>query len=354
MRSGFLLYGANGFVGSITARQAVKQGLRPVLGGRDAARIKALTAELGLEYTVFGLDDPSAMDAALGRVAAVLSCAGPFVHTFEPMVEACLRTGTHYLDLTGEIAVFEALAARDAEARARGVMLLPGAGFDVVATDCLAVHLKQRLPSATHLALAFINDGPARVPRGTAITAVEVLPLGGKVRRNGQLETVPLAWKKRTIDFGNGPVEATTLAWGDVFTAYYSTGIPNIEVYAAAPKSLAVLISAARRLQPVFGLSPVQRLLKRLIRARGPGPTEDERARTRCTVWGEVADEQGRTASSRLHGPEAGTTWTVLAALATTRKAVAGHAPPGFHTPAQAYGAELVLECDGVRREDLA
>src|SRR4051812_14952024 len=171
------------------------------------------------------------MDAAVGEVAAVLHCAGPFSHTSRPMADACLRTKTHYLDITGEAAVIESLAARDEEAKRSGVMLLPCVGFDVVPTDCLAAHLKRRLPSATRLALAI--QGIGRISRGTATTMVENINRGGLIRRGGKLQSVPAAWKTREIDFGRGPRSATTIPWGDVATAFYSTGIPNIVVYAA-------------------------------------------------------------------------------------------------------------------------
>lgn len=353
MKSGFLLYGSNGFVGNLIARQAVRDGMRPTLAGRNAARVASLAAELGLEYRVFALDDAEAIDRALADALLVLNCAGPFGQTSRPMVDGCLRTGTHYLDLTGEIAVLESIAGRDAEARQAGVMLLPSVGFDVVPTDCLALHLKERLPSATHLTLAFHNQGPARLPRGTALEAVEQIPVGGKVRRNGRIETVPHGWKTRRIDFGDGPVRATTLAWGDIFTAYHTTGIPNIETYAAMPLVMAPVMAVIRAVGPFLGRPEVQSLLKRIVRSQPAGPSPEDRARTRCTVWGEVEDDQGHKLTSRLRGPEASATWTTLAALAAARKVLGGFAPPGFQTPAGAYGADFVLEVDSVTREDL-
>ena len=155
-----------------------------------------------MDYRVFSLDDPAALGAGLDGVAAVLNCAGPFSRTARPMAEACLRRGVHYLDVTGEIAVFEELASRDAEAQAAGVMLLPGVGFDVVPSDCLAAHLKRRLPSATKLALGF--QAVSRLSRGTAMTMVENLPPGGMIRRGGVLTRVPAGWQTRAIDFGAG------------------------------------------------------------------------------------------------------------------------------------------------------
>lgn len=350
MPTSFLLYGANGFVGNAIARLAVQHGLRPILAGRDAAKLASQATELGVECRVFSLDNSVAIDRALKDVPVVLHCAGPYLNTSKPMVDACLRTGAHYLDLTGEIPVYEAIAARDAEAKARGIMLLPGVGFDVVPTDCLAVHLKQRLPSATRLTLAFHIEGPAGLPPGTQRTAIELIPYGNRVRRNGRLETPERGIETRMIDFGHGPIRATRLTWGDVFTAYYSTGIPNIEDYAVLPEGLRRQLAAMASLRPLFKLAAIRDLFKRGVK---PGPTADERAKTFTHVWGEVEDDQGRRAVSRLHGPEMGVSWTAWAALAATQKVLAGNASPGFQTPALAYGADFVLECEDVTREDL-
>jgi short subunit dehydrogenase-like uncharacterized protein len=350
MPSGFLLYGSTGFVGGAIAHLAVQNGLRPIIAGRDAAKIEAQATELGIEHRVFSLDDSTAMDNVLKEVTVVLHCAGPYIYTSKPMVDGCLRTGTHYLDITGEIPVYEALAALDTESKSRGAMLLPGVGFDVVPTDCLALHLKQRLPSATRITLAFHSEGPARLPPGTANTMIEMIPFGNKVRRNGQLETPPRGAKTRMIDFGRGPVQATMLTWGDIFMAYYSTGIPNIEDYAVLPAEMRRQMPLIDYMRPLFKLTVVRNFFKRRLKA---GSTADERARTRTSVWGEVEDAQGRKAVSRLHGPEAGVIWTARAALAAVQKVLAGNASPGFQTPALAYGADFVLECEGVTREDI-
>lgn len=347
--SDFLVYGANGYTGALIARTAVGRGLRPVLAGRNAVAVARLAGELHLEHRVFGLDVPAEVDAGFHGVRTVIHCAGPFAHTARAMADACLRTRTHYLDLTGEVAVFESLAARDAEAKAVGVMLLPGAGFDVVPTDCLAAHLKRRLPSATHLALAI--QALTRLSRGTATTMVENLAQGGLVRRRGQLVPVPAGWKTRAIDFGDGSVTCMTIPWGDVSTAYHSTGIPNIEVYSAAPLRLRI---GARLLRPfgwLVGSTPLQSWLKRRIQAGPTGPSAEERAHGRSNIWGEAADATGRRVVARLHGPE-GYDFTVLTALAAVGRVLAGDAPPGFQTPSRAFGPDFVLTIEGVVRED--
>ncbi len=350
MSSAFLLYGANGFVGNEISRMALESGLRPVLAGRNAVELEKLANELGCECRVFDLQDPQKIEQSLKDIGVVLHCAGPYIHTYQPMLEACLKTGTHYLDLTGEIPVYEAIAARDSAARQRGIMLLPGACFDVVPTDCLAVHLKRRLPSATHLALAFQVEGPAGLPPGTQRTAIESIPYGNFVRRNGRLEHPRQAVKTRLVDFGKGAVEAIRLTWGDSFTAYYSTGIPNIEAYAVLPRIQRLQLAAFAYLRHLLKPAGVRSQLMHMVK---PGPAADERTRTVTHVWGEVADDQGRQAASRLHGPEAGVIWTGRAALAIVQKVLAGEAPVGYQTPGMAYGADFVLECEGVRREDL-
>jgi short subunit dehydrogenase-like uncharacterized protein len=228
-------------------------------------------------------------------------------------------------------------------------MLLPGAGFDVVPSDCLAAHLKRRLPSATKLTLAFQVIG--RPSRGTANTVVENLSRGGLVRRGGVLTPVPAAWRTRKVDFGRGPAEAMSIPWGDVSTAYHSTGIPDIEVYSQTPASVRRLARVSRYLGWLLGSGPVQRYFKRRIQAGPPGPSDEERAAGESLLWGEVADAAGRTAVSRLRGPE-GYTLTALTALAIVAKVLAGQAPPGFQTPSRAYGADLILEIPGVVRTD--
>jgi short subunit dehydrogenase-like uncharacterized protein len=345
----YLIYGANGYTGALTARMAVARGQRPILAGRNAPAVSALARELGLAHRIFELSDPGQLQAGLAGMNVVLHCAGPFAHTARAMAEGCLRGKVHYLDVTGEIAVFEMLAGRDAEAKAAGVMLLPGVGFDVVPSDCLAAHLKRRLPAATRLALGFQPLGG--LSRGTATTMAENIHRGGAIRRGGVLTPVPAAWRTRTIDFGRGRTVAMTIPWGDIATAYRSTGIPNIEVYMASPWPQRLLARMSRYLGWLLGSGPVQRWLKRRIQARPPGPSDAQRERGRSLLWGEACDDHGGRVVSRLRGPE-GYTLTALTSLAVVERVLAGQAPPGFQTPSLAYGADFVLEIPGVERTD--
>ena len=291
----FLIYGANGYVGEAAARLAVEQGLEPILAGRNEAKVATLANELGLEHRICELDDTDGLDRALRDVPLVVHLAGPYQTTSRPMVEACLRAGAHYLDITGEIPVLERLAGRDAEAKANGVMLLPAVGFDVVPTDCLAAHLQRRLPSATRLTLGFQRVGQAGLPPGTQRTGIELLPYADVVRRGGRLVAPEPSVATRTMDFGNGPLEATRITWGDVFTAYHTTRIPDIEVYTVLSVPARRALALARRLRPLFGFASLRALLRLGVRA---GPTAEQRAATVTHVWGEVADDEGRVATA--------------------------------------------------------
>ncbi len=346
-----LIYGANGYTGELIVREALAAGLRPVLSGRDPAAVGALASPLGLEWRSAALDDPFALDAALAGMRVVVHCAGPFIHTSRPMANACLRNGVHYLDITGEIAVFEALAARTAEARDAGVTLLPGVGFDVVPSDCLAAHLARRLPGATQLTLAFRSLGG--ISRGTATTMAEGVGMSGAVRRGGRIMPVPAAWRSRKVDFGDGRATlAVTIPWGDVSTAYYSTGIPDIAVYMAMTPSMRRSLRLSGWLAPFLRFGPVRRRLVARARARAPGPDEARRMRGESRLWAEVRDASGATAAARLVTPE-GYTLTTRTAVAAARRLLGGGIATGFLTPSLAFGADFILEQRDVTREDL-
>ncbi|MXV63768.1 saccharopine dehydrogenase [Natronorubrum sp. JWXQ-INN-674] len=348
-----LIYGSYGYTGRLIAREAVSRGGSPVVAGRDGRAVTRQADELGVEGRTFDLSDD--VGAQLRSFDAVLNCAGPFVKTVDPLVEACLETETDYLDITGEFQVFERLRQRDAAARDAEITLLPGVGFDVVPSDCLAAFLHDQLPSATDLSLGIKSRGP--LSRGTAKTLVENFGGDGVVRRNGRLIKVPAAFRTRDIDFGDGPEHAVTIPWGDVVTAAHSTGIDSVEVYAAAPPWATRAMGFADSLGWVLERRPVERAFKRLIDARIDGPDERERSRGSATVWGEVIDEStGRRARARLRTPNP-YALTAEAAVSAAERAVDGRGrnriPTGFQTPSSAFGSEFATELSGTEREVL-
>ena len=351
MESELLIYGSYGYTGALVTERATDAGLTPTLAGRRAEPTERQATDRGLGHRVFSLDHPEVVENHLGEFDAVLNCAGPFSATADPLVAACLRTGTDYLDITGEIAAFEATAERDRDAERAGVTLLPGVGFDVVPTDCLAAYLGGKLPNATRLSLAI--DGLGTFSPGTLKSVVEGLSAGGAARIDGTIQTVPPAWKVREIDLGTGPKSAVTIPWGDVATAYYTTGIPNVETYATVPRYAARVMGKTGPLTPLLGASPVQRVLKGLIDAAVSGPTADERARSTTRVWGEVENERGERTAARLRTPDA-YDLTARTAVESARRVLADEVGSGFQTPASAFGPDFVLDFDGVERENVA
>lgn len=350
----WLLYGATGYSGELVAREAVRRGLRPVLAGRDPAAVERLARQLDLPSRVFALDDPEAVERALAgppRIAAVLHCAGPFVHTSAPMVRACLAVHAHYLDITGELAVFEAVLAAGPAAREAGVVLLPGVGFDVVPSDCLAARLSDALADATELDLAFAVDRGG-YSRGTLKTMVESLPQAGAVRRAGKIVPVPIAYDVREIEFGCGKRWAMTIPWGDVATAYHTTGIPNIRVYAAAPRRS---VQRARRFGafvPLLAWRPAKRLLQAAIARRVSGPAPEVRETARVHLWGEVRNAAGDRVTATLETPE-GYRLTAESAVECVQRVLAGKVLPGSWTPGRAFGPHFAAELPGVVEGEL-
>lgn len=346
MTSPWILYGATGYTGRLVAERALASGERPILAGRGEASVAALGEELDLPWRAFPLTDPGSLRANLADAAAVLSCAGPFVHTSRPLVEACLATGTHYLDVTGEIPVFEAVLGRAEEARAAGLSLLPGVGFDVVPTDCLAAKLAAALPGAVTLELAFASLGGGFSP-GTLKTMIESLPHLGAVRRDGRIVGVPAAFDDQTIAFSCGPRRAVTIPWGDVSTAFHSTGIPNIRVYTAMPPRRIAWLRRLRLLAPLAGTALIKRMLADLVEARIAGPAAEQRDSGRTCLWGRAADADGAAVTLTLDTPE-GYSFTADAAVECLRRLLAGEVEPGAWTPSRAFGADFVDGLPGV------
>ncbi|MBC7828528.1 MAG: saccharopine dehydrogenase NADP-binding domain-containing protein [Chitinophagaceae bacterium] len=348
----FLLYGANGYTGQLIARYAHEYGLEPVLAGRRKEPLELLSHQLRMPYKTVDLNDTQSLQTVLKEVQVVLHAAGPFQNTAKQMVDACLQTNTHYLDINGDIAVFEMLKQYDAAAKTAEIMVLPGAGFDVVPTDCIALSLKKLLPDAVSLKLAFAAIGGG-LSHGTASTMVNKLGEGGNIRKNGKIIYAPLGQKGFWVDFGGKKLFVMNIPWGDVSTAYFTTGIPDIETYAGVSPWIYRIL----QLQPLFNwflrTAAVRNIIKKKIDARLPGPTDEMRSKAKSFVWGQATNAQGKTASARLSGPD-GYTLTTHSSLLITQKILQGNFLAGYQTPASAYGEDLVIQVPGVHREIIA
>ena len=346
----FLIYGATGYTGRLIATGAVALGLRPILAGRNQAKLAPLAEQLGVDYRVASLADASAVERVIRDVPLVLHAAGPFSETARPIVDACLRGGVHYLDITGEVSVIEQLAARHDDARRRGIMILPGIGFDVVASDCLTAHVARRLRHMRHLALGM--SGLTLAARGSMKTAMEQMGCPTPVRRNGRVMHVPPGALERAFDYGEGPRPSIAVSWGDVASAYYTTGVPNVEVYFETTPILRNALAVSRMFGPLLHTAPWQAWLKLHVDLLMPeGPSEEERRAIQTVIVAEAENGHG-VARSRFRAPQA-YSFTALSAPAIARRVLDGDFEIGFQTPARVYGADFALSFAGVAREDL-
>jgi len=342
MSTNWLIYGAAGYTARHVVKEAVARGLKPILAGRNEASVGELAKSLGLSYRIFSLDNVEVVKAGLKDVALVLHCAGPFSESIHPMLEACFALGVHYLDITGEIDVFEWAQTQSEKAVSSGSVVIPGVGFDVVPSDCLAASLAKALPGATTLELAFASDTP--FGPGALKTAVKIFPQGGKVRRDGKIVPDVLGGRTREIPFSHRKLWAVSFPWGDVSTAYHSTKIPNITVFVAVPKKMIVLMKALIPFRSVFRINAAQKLIERFVK----GPDEKTSIHKKSYLWGEISDSKNHQKRGVLECSEA-YVLEVDCALKSVERVLAGKVKPGVWTPSQAFGASFIEEIPGSR-----
>ena len=350
MSDALLIYGATGYTGRLIADEAKALAMRPVLCGRDEAKLAAMADRLGFEYRVARLADAPQLDRVLSDIKVVLHAAGPFSETSRAMVDACVRTGAHYLDIAGEVEVIEGLAQRHSEARRRKIMLMPGVGFDVVPSDCLAAHVASRLPGARRLILGL--DGLRFLTRASAKTLIGRAITGFLVRRDGILTPVVPGELQRSFDYGAGARLSFAVSWGDIASAYYTTGIPNIEVYFSSLPSVQGMLLATRYFGRVLASAPWQAWLRAHADLLPEGPSAEERASTQVVIVAEAEDGKGRRAGARMVTPEA-YACTGMLAPAIAQRVLRGDLEVGFQTPGRVYGADYVLSFPGVSRQDV-
>jgi short subunit dehydrogenase-like uncharacterized protein len=347
MQNQFLLYGANGYTGKLIAKLASTYHLQPILSGRTEANIKPLADELQLPYRIIDLDNKEQLENALSEVKLVLHAAGPYVFTAKQMIEACLQTGVHYIDINGDISVFEMLKKYDAAAKEKNIMVMPGVGFDVVPTDCIALELKNKMPDATHLKLAFVSLGGG-LSHGTATTMTGKIGEGGAARENGMIVRKPLGQKGMWVSFGKKKLFVMTIPWGDISTAYTTTGIPNIETYTGmAPKVYRIL-----KLQWAFNwllrTEFIRNIIRKKIKAKPAGPSDEQRKNSSSLVWGEAGNASGKKITACISCLD-GYTLTAHSSLLISKKILEENFKTGYQTPAGCYGENLIMEVPGTK-----
>ena len=319
-QNSFLLYGANGYSGQLITRFAHQYNLQPILAGRNQEAITALAKQLSLDYRIVDLDDKPALENVLREVKLVAHAAGPYDLTAKQMIAACMATGTHYIDLNGDLEVFEMMHGYDQQAKEKNIMILPGAGFDVVPTDCLSLYLKNRLPDADKLEIAFVIIGSG-LSKGTSITTLQKLGLPGARRENGKIVPEPIGVRGMWVEF---PAEKKrsfmmSIPWGDVSTAYFTTGIPNIETYTGISKGVWIFLKFQSAFNWLLRKRFVHRIITKIINSKSPGPGDERRDKAVSLIRANVTNQQGQKVEATMRCPEA-YSLTALTVLAIAQK----------------------------------
>lgn len=343
----WMIYGAYGYTGRLVVEEAVRRGHQPILAGRDEKQLLDLAQEYRLGSRVFDLDHVHKARQALSDVGLVLNCAGPFALTAQPLREACLDCGVHYLDITGEMQILEDSYQCHQRARDAGVVVISGVGFDVVPTDLLSHRLKEALPDATDLELAFAGSGG--ISPGTAKTMLQMMPDGGKVRRDGEIVTVPVAWDSKEIEFADGRRFCMTIPWGDIVTAWYTTAIGNIRVYTAVEEKQVAWLRRLRFMLGCLEWGWLQKWLGKQIEKNIHGPDEKVRESGKMVLSGTVSNAE-KSVTMYMQTPE-GYRYTVMAALFAVESLLAHKVMPGAYTPSQALDINTLQNMEGVMLE---
>lgn len=352
MKNSILIYGCYGYTGQLIVELAVSQQLNIVLAGRDEQKVKALASKYNLSYEVFSADNAQELDSVLAKYKVLLNCAGPFIFTATQLMNACIKHRVHYLDITGEYQVFELAASLGEKAKQSGIILLPGVGFDVVPSDCLANYLKSKLPTANKLEMVLYSKG-GRLSHGTAITIAENLGLKTLIRKDGKLTPVQNGALNRSIEIDGKSRMCTAISWGDISTAFHSTAIPNITIYNCLPESVIKSMRFTNYIGWLLQNKWVKNYAIKKIKAKPAGPSEHERKTAKSFIWGEATDAQGKTVRAVLEMPEG---YSLTASTATKICELVSELDfhqSGFKTPASAFGEDFITTFLGVMRIDL-
>jgi len=348
-RAKWLIYGATGFTGRLIAQEAVRRGHRPVLAARTPERLVPLADQLGLEHLVLDLSSPARLADSFSAYQAVIHTAGPFTHTFRPVLEACLLSHAHYIDITGELPVFEYIFNQDLSAQRKGITLLPGAGFDVVPSDCLAVHVASQIEDPVELAIAIAALGQSSA--GTRKSMLEMLAQGGQVRRSGRLMGYPIGLDARRVRFTDRSRIVLPVPWGDLSTAYRSTGIPNITTYLAfKPGAVRLARYFGRMAVSLMKMPGLRRWLQSRQGAGGQGPGLEAMQSGGAQVYARAVNSDGKVAQAWLETMDA-YQLTAISAVSCLEE-VLENPRSGAFSPAQILGPNWVLQLEKTRRLD--
>jgi short subunit dehydrogenase-like uncharacterized protein len=339
-RKEWIIYGAYGYTGKLIIREAINRKFKPVLAGRSPEKLKRLAEDMNLEYIHFELSDSEEINNIISDFKIIFNAAGPFIYTSAPLVQACLKAGVNYLDITGEVPVFEQNFKYNDRAIEKEIAIISGVGFDVIPTDCMVKYLSEKILNPIELEIGIA--GESGLSPGTLKTMIESLPTGPLIRKNGQLIKISHEKKNREIKFLDKVRMVIPVTWGDLATAYRTTGIPNITVYMPYSKTLANLVKSIK--------FDNKKEIYEWIEKNVDGPDDQTRQNARSYIWAYVANQKGDSAQAWLETME-GYRFTAVASVRCIEKILQQNIR-GCLTPALAFGKDFILELPETKRID--
>ncbi len=331
--SKILLYGANGYSAKLILEKLIAKNVNPVLAGRNKDEISALAKKHQLAYRIFDLNDLENIKNNLEDINTILNCAGPFSKTAKPLIDACLQNKRNYLDITGEVEIFKYAWSKNTVAIQNEITIMPGIGFDVVPTDCMAKLLTDEMQDAEKIQLAIaIKNG--KISRGTFKSSLENISESVFFRENGEMKNIPFGEKNLNINFVDFKSSATAIPWADAYNAYFSTGIKNIEIYLAIPE---IISSNVKFFAKILSNEIFKNLLTKIIDAFIVGPDEVSRRKSLSYIWGRAVNKVGNEIEHVFVYPD-GYEFTALAASVIAILILNGKGKAGTQTPALNFG----------------
>ncbi len=358
-----VIYGASGYTGRLIAAELAGRGAPLVLAGRNGAKLEAVAAGLGADAVVrtaaVPVDDPGGLRELIGPAAVVIGCAGPFTLHGTPVIEAAARTGTNYLDTTGEQPFIRDSFDRWGEpAAASGAALVSGFGFDYVPGDMLAALTADRLGHVDELTLAY-NVEDLGTTRGTTLSALEMIK-GGDVEWRDR-RYLPASRRAGRGRFGfPAPIGLQRVGRypsGEQITVPRHVEVDTVRTVIGLRGLIgAELGPAAAPLMTASGFAmatPLRALAAKVVERLPEGPSESDREKARYTIVCEARTPAG-TRTGVLRGSDVYGITARIIAEGATRMADPGYDRSGALAPSQAFepaGFLAALEPYGITTE---
>lgn len=340
-----IVYGAYGYTGKLISNQLKDKIQDVLLSGKNENKLRTLSDNTGFSFLAIDLQNKKNLTELFSQTEIVINAAGPFINTCCQIIEACIESKSHYIDINGDIKVFEIIKSYGEKATQAGVMILSGAGFDIVPSDCLAVKLKKMMTNPTHLKIAFATSGGG-ISHGTALTVLGRIGEKALKREDGKLKQISMGKNSMWVDFGEAKKFTINMSWGDVSTAYTSTGIENIETYMAVKPKIYYFLKLQFIFNWLLRLGIVRNMIKNYIDKNIVGPNEISREKAYSLFYAEIKNSSGHTMSARLKTDE-GYNLTAKATVLIAKKVLNNDFKIGYQTPAKAYSENLIFEIEG-------